>query len=95
MEQITPVSEARATLPQLIKSINRTKRHYLLTKNGRTAGVLMSPEEYETLEVLADSDLVKSLIRAEEDVQRGRLVRHQDLFPATRQSSSRKTHRHA
>ena len=80
MERLTPVSEARAMLPKLLNDIHRTKRHYLLTRNGRTAAVLMSPEEYESLEVLADTDLVKSLIRAEEDVKRGRLVRHQDVF---------------
>ncbi len=80
MEQLTPVSEARAKLPRLLKDINRTKRHYILTRNGRAAGVLMSPEEYETLEVLADTELVKSLIRAEEDVRKGRIVRHHDVF---------------
>ena len=80
MEQITPVSEARAKLPKLLKSIQRTKRHYILTRNGRAAGVLMSTEEYETMEVLADAELLKSLIRAEEDVRRRRLVRHQDVF---------------
>ncbi|MBI3324072.1 MAG: type II toxin-antitoxin system Phd/YefM family antitoxin [Candidatus Omnitrophica bacterium] len=81
MEQLTPISEARAKLPQLLKEISRTKRHYILTRNGKAAGVLMSPEEYETLEVLADTALVKSLIRAEEDVRAGRLVRHRDIFP--------------
>jgi hypothetical protein len=55
----------------------------------------MSPEEYETLEVLADSDLVKSLIRAEEDVRHGRLVRHEDVFSPARRSSSRVARRHA
>ena len=80
MERVTPISEARATLPKLLNEISRTKRHHLLTRNGRTAAVLMSPEEYETLEILADSDLVKSLIRAQDDLKHGRLVRHEDVF---------------
>lgn len=81
MEQITPVSEARANLPKLLQDINRTKRHYIITRNGKASGILMSPEEYETMEILADSSLVKSLIRAEEDVRAGRLIRHRDVFP--------------
>ena len=80
MEQITPVSDARARLPQLLNALKRTKRHYILTRNGKAAAVLMSPEEYETLEILADTELVRSLIRAEEDVRAGRLVRHRDVF---------------
>ena len=81
MEQITPVSEARAKLPKLLKEINRTKQHYILTRNGKAAGILMSPEEYETMEILADSSLVRSLLRAEEDVRAGRFVKHRDVFP--------------
>ena len=41
---------------------------------------IILPEEQETLEILADSELVKSLIRAEFDIRAGRLYTHQEVF---------------
>ena len=40
----------------------------------------MSPEEAETLEILADKDLLLSLLRAESQARAGRLFRHSELF---------------
>ena len=41
---------------------------------GTASAVLVSPEELETLEVLADKELMRSLLRAEKDERVGRLV---------------------
>lgn len=74
MEKITPISEVRNNLPELVNELKKNKSHLIITRNGKPAAVLMSAEEFETLEILSDSKLVKSLIRAEEDVRKGRLV---------------------
>ena len=44
------------------------------------SAVLLSPEELETLEVLADKKLMLSLLKAEDDVRAQRLVEHEDIF---------------
>ena len=48
-------------------------------KNKRDKTVT-SPEELETIEIMADSKLIKSLIRAETDTKSGKLHSHKDVF---------------
>ena len=77
MAKSVPFSRARAELSELLDDVERLHEHVEITRNGRAAGVLMSPEEYEviqeTLEVLADDETLESLRRSEEDVRAGRL----------------------
>ena len=80
MDYIVPISEARGKLPEFIKKIRQAGKHLVITKNGRAKAVMMTPEEFESLEIKADSKLMRSLIRAEEDVRSGRLHSHQDVF---------------
>lgn len=82
MEKIGPISEVRAHLPEVVDQVRRTRKRYIITRQGRAVVVLISPEELETLEILADSELIKSLIRAEADVKSGRLYSHREVFGA-------------
>ena len=43
------VSEAKMKLNGLIDSVNTTAEEIMITKNGRPAAVLVSPEEFESL----------------------------------------------
>lgn len=43
-----PLSEAKAKLSELIEKVSTTDEEVVITKNGRPAGVLVSPEEYES-----------------------------------------------
>jgi len=51
---------------------------------GRPAGVLLSVEEYEglleTLEILADAELMKNIQRGLEDLESGRIVGHDEVW---------------
>lgn len=80
MDFIAPISEVRGNLPALIKKIKGAGKHLVITKNGKAEAVLLTPEQLETLEVRADSALMRSLIRAQEDIKAGRLRSHQDVF---------------
>ena len=55
----------------------------LITRNGRPAAVMLSADEYEsleeTLEILQDKDLMDALKRSEADVRAGRLTSLRDL----------------
>ncbi len=44
------VSEAKMKLSGLIDAVNATDEEIVITKNGRPAAVLVSPEEFESLE---------------------------------------------
>jgi PHD/YefM family antitoxin component YafN of YafNO toxin-antitoxin module len=81
MTRIVPVSYVRAHLPAMIAAIGKKKRdRIVITRNGSASAVLVSPEELETLEILADKKLMLSLLKAEEDERADRLVEHEDIF---------------
>jgi prevent-host-death family protein len=80
MDKVVPISEVRNRLPQIVNKIIATNERYIITRGGKPAAILISPEELETLEILADEELIDSLIRAEEDVRAGRLSSHKEIF---------------
>ena len=59
------VSEAKMKLSALIDTVNATDEEVLITKNGRAAAVLVSPEEFESLKetvaVRSDLTLMKEI----------------------------------
>jgi len=59
------VSEAKMKLSGLIDTVNATDEEILITKNGRPAAVLVSPEEFESLKetvaVRSDLSLMKEI----------------------------------
>jgi len=56
------LSEAKMKLSKLVDTIAATDEEVIITKNGRPAAVLVSPEEFdslhETIAVKADRDLM-------------------------------------
>ena len=59
------VSEAKMKLSGLIDAVNATDEEIMITKNGRPAAVLLSPEEFESLKettaVRSDLSLMKEI----------------------------------
>lgn len=80
MDYIAPISEVRGKLPDFIKKVKTAGKHLVITRNGRAAAVMLSPEEFETLEIKADRNLMRSLIRAQENLKAGRLYSHREVF---------------
>ncbi len=81
MDTIASLSYVRNHLPGLVMSLGKKKRRrVVITRYGSASAVLMSPEEVETLEIMADRNLLTSLLKAEEDERAGRLLRHEELF---------------
>ena len=59
------LSEAKMKLSELIEKVYSTDEEIIITKNGRPAAVLVSPDEYEswkeTSDILSDSDLMNEI----------------------------------
>lgn len=59
------LSEAKMKLSGLIDLINASDEEVVITKNGRPAAVLVSPEEFEswkeTIDIRSDSALMKEI----------------------------------
>jgi len=76
--ETVPVSEARSTLRALVERVEGTHERVTLTRNGRPAAVLISPDDLEALEetlaVLSDPDLMRQLAEAKHAVTAGDVV---------------------
>lgn len=59
------VSEAKIKLSALIETIRTTDEELVITKNGRPAAVLVSPDEYEswreTMLIRSDADFMAEI----------------------------------
>ena len=70
-----PLSDARARLSELVDEAVRTHERVEITRNGRRAAVLLSADDFdslqETLEILSDPKLMQELAEAEEQIARG------------------------
>ena len=77
------VYEAKTRLSELLVEVEKGEQ-FVITRSGRPAGVLLSVEEYEglleTLEILADADLMKKIRRGLDDLEKGRTVGHDEVW---------------
>lgn len=77
MARIVPFTEARANLTELLDDVEERHEHVVITRKGRPAAVVVSPDEWEaleeTLEILQDEGTLTSLRESERDVKAGRL----------------------
>ena len=59
------LSEAKMKLSELIENVFSTDEEIVITKNGRPAAVIVSPDEYEswkeTTDIKSDVDLMKEI----------------------------------
>ena len=70
------VSEAKMKLSGLIEVVNATDEEVVITKNGRPAAVLVSPEEFEswreTIAIRSDAALMKEIQKGMKALKTGK-----------------------
>ncbi len=83
-KNILPVTTVKKNLLKLLRQVQEQNDPLIITKDGKAAGILLSPEEYEglleTLEILSDKKLLKVLRKAELDYQKGKFYTHEQVF---------------
>ena len=69
------LSEVKMKLSELVDKVHSTDEEVVITKNGRPAAVLVSPEEFEswkeTIEILASGDLMEEIRRGLAALRKG------------------------
>jgi prevent-host-death family protein len=77
------VAEVKKRLSEIVDGIEQRHDRVLLTRNGRPAAVLMSPDDLEsleeTLEVLSDPAAVREIRKSERDLDAGKFLRADQL----------------
>jgi len=70
-----PLAEAKAQLSRLVDRVAETDEEFLITRNGRPAAILISPDEYEswkeTRAVQSDRELMAEIRRGLRDLKKG------------------------
>ncbi len=81
MDKVIGVVETRTKLPQIIKGISLGER-YIITQRSKAKAVIVSLEEIETLEILADKKLLRDIVAAKEDIKNKRYKTFEEYFGA-------------
>ncbi len=79
MDKIIGISELRNSISSIIKKVYQGSR-YIIIQRSKPSAVLLSPEEVETLEVMADKDLLEDIKKAKEDILKGEFISYEDFF---------------
>ena len=80
------LSEAKAKLSGLVEQVERRDEEIVITRNGRPAAVLVSPDEYEswkeTQAIRSDKDLMREISKglAALKARKERLYSLEELF---------------
>ena len=71
--EVLPLREVKARFSELVDQVSRTHERIVVTRNGRPAAVLVSPDDIdsmqETLEVLANRDLLEQLVESRDEMR--------------------------
>ena len=78
-----PLAEIKARLSEIVDRVERRHERVTLTRNGRPAAVLISPDDLDaledTLEILSDPEAMREIEQARKEIARGETVSADDL----------------
>jgi antitoxin YefM len=82
MAETVPFTEAKAHLSELVDRTSREHERFIVTRNGRPAAILISPEDLESLEatvdILEDRKLLESIRTSRREAAEGKRLRLRD-----------------
>ncbi len=77
---------------EFVDRVDREHERVVVTRNGRPAAVMISPDDLESLEetlaILGDTELVRALSEADEAIAAGDVVRGVDAVRSLRPNST-------
>lgn len=77
------MAEIKKRLSEIVDGVEQRHDRVLLTRNGRPAAVIMSPDDLEaleeTLEILSDPKAMREIRQAERAIEKGDVVTGDEL----------------
>ncbi len=84
MSNLISISDARATLPDLVSKVNKNMDRITITVNGQPKATLVSAEELESLEetaeILAIPNIKKDLAKSRKQIKEGKFITFEELL---------------
>jgi prevent-host-death family protein len=79
MSEVTlPLAEIKKRLSEIVDGVEDRHDRVVLTRNGRPAAVILSPDDLEaledTLDLLCDPKAMRAIRKAEADIDAGKAV---------------------
>ncbi|MBU1052788.1 MAG: type II toxin-antitoxin system Phd/YefM family antitoxin [Proteobacteria bacterium] len=74
---IVPVAEFKVQVSKYLKNIKTTGRPMVITQNGKPAGVLLTPDDFE--ELIYQKSLMESISRGISDLEKGNIFTTEQL----------------
>ena len=82
-DAVLPLAEIKKRLSEIVDGVEDRHDRVVLTRHGRPAAVLISPDELEsleeTLDLLADPEAMREIREAQADVAAGRVFGADEL----------------
>lgn len=79
MDKVVGVLTVRNNLKKIVEDASKGSR-YIITSRSHPKAVLVSLEELETLEIMADRELLEEIRQAKDDIKAGRYVTYEAYF---------------
>ena len=83
-QQILPVTKAKRNLLDIVKRMEEEDETIAITRNGEPVGVMMCMSRYEalleTIEILSDKGILRSLKESKRDFDSGRVFDHDEVW---------------
>ena len=83
-QQIFPITKAKRNLLDIVKRMEEEDETIAITKNGEPVGVMMCMSRYEalleTIEILGDKEILRSLEESKKDFVSGRVFEHDEVW---------------
>ena len=84
IETYVPITQAKAKLLDMVRQLRDTNDTIAITKNGVPEAVMLSMKKFEgfleTIDILADPEMMKQLKGSAQDVKAGRLIDLDEAF---------------
>jgi antitoxin YefM len=77
---IVPIAQFKASISKWFRSLQSTGHPLIITQNGKPAGVLLSPNDYD--ELVYKKSFLDSVERGISDIERGRTYRTEEIRAA-------------
>ena len=74
---IVPIAEFKTSISKYLKSVKETGHPLIITQNGRPAGVLITPTEYDNLTY--KSLFIESVTRGVQNIESGEFYSTEEL----------------
>ncbi|MBT8360757.1 MAG: type II toxin-antitoxin system Phd/YefM family antitoxin [Desulfobacterales bacterium] len=84
IETFVPITQAKATLLDMVRQLSDTNDTIAITKNGVPQAVMLSMRKFEglleTIDILADEETMRQIKVSAKDVKEGRLIDLDEAF---------------